>query len=390
MHPPSLLWCPTPASQERFHASDRRLSSVLPTMASWFRRLLHKPKPRSVESSLNASRSASSSPSSSSSSAESSGSSPGTSLARSVRSSPVSDINASGSARWAKSYDVCICHSEVDLELVEELVSYLEGQPESFRCFLQLRDAAPGSAVVTELCDAVQNSHCWVMLITPGFLRDPWCKYQMHQALAEAPMANGRTIPVLKDVDRKDYPKELRNVYYIYMALKENSFRQIRDTIARYEWVANGAHPLPPQTSRSCAGAPQAGRSSAGSRQRRPCGRFGAAAAGSGCGHILTDPGQEGEAEPLRPDLGAEDGDVPTRVEGGTAVWSLLCPADATAATTPSVGTGTSSGRSLLLVTQTLSSVVWGGGPGGSSELLVPVSPRGENWSWGGSGPPVS
>ncbi|KFQ81144.1 Toll/interleukin-1 receptor domain-containing adapter protein, partial [Phoenicopterus ruber ruber] len=178
----------------------------------------------------------SSSPASPSSSTESSGFSPSMSLVRSVRPSPVSasDISASGSARWAKSYDVCICHSEVDLELVEELVSYLEGQPESFRCFLQLRDAAPGSAVVTELCDAVQTSHCWVMLITPGFLRDPWCKYQMHQALAEAPMANGRTIPVLKDVDRKDYPKELRNLYYIYMALKENSFRQIRDTVLRY------------------------------------------------------------------------------------------------------------------------------------------------------------
>ncbi|XP_075377279.1 toll/interleukin-1 receptor domain-containing adapter protein isoform X1 [Mycteria americana] len=200
----------------------------------WFRRLLHKPKPSLVESSLNTGHSASSSPSSSS--AKSSNSSPSMTLTRSVRPSPISmsDINASGSARWAKSYDVCICHSEVDLELVEELVSYLEGQPESFRCFLQLRDAAPGSAVVTELCDAVQNSHCWVMLITPGFLRDPWCKYQMHQALAEAPMANGRTIPVLKDVDRKDYPRELRNLYYIYMALKENSFKQIRDTIVRY------------------------------------------------------------------------------------------------------------------------------------------------------------
>ncbi|KFU99486.1 Toll/interleukin-1 receptor domain-containing adapter protein, partial [Tauraco erythrolophus] len=197
----------------------------------WFRRLLHKRKPSSVETSLNASSSASSSPSSSS--AESSSSSPSMSLARSIRLSPIS-VSDISSARWAKSYDVCICHSEVDLELVEELVSYLEGQPESFRCFLQLRDAAPGSAVVTELCDAVQNSHCWVMLITPSFLRDPWCKYQMHQALAEAPMANGRTIPVLKDVDRKDYPKELRNLYYIYMALKENSFRQIRDTIMRY------------------------------------------------------------------------------------------------------------------------------------------------------------
>ncbi|KFQ17662.1 Toll/interleukin-1 receptor domain-containing adapter protein, partial [Merops nubicus] len=191
----------------------------------WFRRLLHKPKSSSVESSLNTSRSASSSPSSSSSSS----SSPSMGLTRSVRPSPTLDVNSS--ARWAKSYDVCICHSEVDLELVVELVSYLEGQPESFRCFLQLRDAVPGSAVVTELCDAVQNSHCWVMLITPGFLQDPWCKYQMHQALAEAPMANGRTIPVLKDVERKDYPRELRNLYYISMAMKENGFRQIRDTV---------------------------------------------------------------------------------------------------------------------------------------------------------------
>ncbi|XP_032937585.1 toll/interleukin-1 receptor domain-containing adapter protein [Catharus ustulatus] len=203
-------------------------------MAGWFRRLLHKPKPSSVES-LKSSHSASSSPSSSSSSAKSSSSSPGTSLTSSSL-SPVSavDISASDSPRWDKSYDVCICHSEGDMELVEELVSYLEGQPESFRCFLQLRDAVAGNAVVTELCDAVRNSHCWVMLITPGFLQDPWCRYQMHQALAEAPMANGRTIPVLKDVDRKDYPRELWNIYYIYMALKEKSFRQIRDTVVRY------------------------------------------------------------------------------------------------------------------------------------------------------------
>ncbi|NWR62555.1 TIRAP protein, partial [Bucorvus abyssinicus] len=207
----------------------------------WFRRLLHKSKPSSVESSLNTSRSSSSSPSSSSS-AESSISSPSTSLARSLHPS-MPDISSSDSARWSKTYDVCICHSEVDLELVEELVSYLEGEPESFRCFLQLRDAAPGSAVVTELCDAVQNSHCWVMLVTPGFLSDPWCKYQMHQALAEAPLANGRTIPVMKDVERKDYPKELRNLYYISMARKESSFRQIRDTVVRCEYATGRVAP---------------------------------------------------------------------------------------------------------------------------------------------------
>ncbi|NXK45604.1 TIRAP protein, partial [Chauna torquata] len=208
-----------------------------PASTGWFRRLLQKPKQSSscVGSNLHATTGHSASSSPSSSSARSSSSSTSTSVARAGRPAPV-DISSSGSARWAKSYDVCICHSEVDLEFVEELVSYLESQPESFRCFLQLRDAVAGNAIVSELCDAVQNSHCWVMLITPSFLQDPWCKYQMHQALAEAPMANGRTIPVLKDIDRKDYPRELRNLYYIYTALKENSFRQIRDTVLRCEY----------------------------------------------------------------------------------------------------------------------------------------------------------
>ncbi|NXM06284.1 TIRAP protein, partial [Tyrannus savana] len=196
----------------------------------WFRRLLHKPKPSSVESSLNSSHSSSSSPSSSSSAKSSSCS------ASSIPLSPVPapDISASDSPRWGKSYDVCVCHSEGDLELVEELVSYLEGQPESLRCFLQLRDAAAGGALGAELCDAVRGSHCWVLLITPAFLRDPWCQFQMHQALAEAPVADGRTIPVLRGVDRREYPKELRNIYYISMALKESSFRQIRDSVLRY------------------------------------------------------------------------------------------------------------------------------------------------------------
>ncbi|NXF75471.1 TIRAP protein, partial [Sclerurus mexicanus] len=199
----------------------------------WFRRLLHKPKSSSVESSPNSSHSASSSPSSFSSSAKSSSSSPNTSLATSSISLSL-DISASGSPRWDKSYDVCVCHSEGDVELVEELVSYLEGQPQGLRCFLQLRDAAAGGALGTELCDAVRSSHCWVLLITPGFLRDPWCRFQMHQALAEAPVADGRTIPVLKGVDRREYPRELRNIYYISMALKESSFKQIRDTVLRY------------------------------------------------------------------------------------------------------------------------------------------------------------
>ncbi|EPQ10550.1 Toll/interleukin-1 receptor domain-containing adapter protein [Myotis brandtii] len=51
---------------------------------------------------------------------------------------------SSSSGRWSRDYDVCVCHSEEDLAAVQELVAYLEDSPASLRCFLQLRDSAPG------------------------------------------------------------------------------------------------------------------------------------------------------------------------------------------------------------------------------------------------------
>uniref|UniRef100_A0A8D0L0Q6 TIR domain containing adaptor protein n=1 Tax=Sphenodon punctatus TaxID=8508 RepID=A0A8D0L0Q6_SPHPU len=202
-------------------------------MAGWLWRLVQKPRqkassPRSSSGSTSASPS-SPSARSSSSSAKCSSNSP-----RQLFSVSQVNVSSLGSARWSKEYDVCICHSEGDIEFVVEMVSYLESQTENFRCFLQLRDSTPGSAVTSELCDAVQNSHCWVMLITPNFLQDPWCTYQMHQALVEAPMANGRIIPVVKDIDRKQYPRELKCIYYINVTIKETSFQQVKNTVLNY------------------------------------------------------------------------------------------------------------------------------------------------------------
>ncbi|XP_062994983.1 toll/interleukin-1 receptor domain-containing adapter protein [Elgaria multicarinata webbii] len=201
-------------------------------MSGWFKALLQKPR-KSTNSpsrpSYSDSKYSSPSPPAVSSSCSST-----SSLTDRPSASQVSVSNSDERERWSKPYDVCICHNEGDLGFVEELVSYLESQPERFRCFLQPRDALVGGAIVTELCDAVQNSHCWVLLITPNFLTDPWCRYQMHHALTEAPMANGRTIPVLKDMDRRDYPRELRCIYYISVVLQETSFKQIKETVLRY------------------------------------------------------------------------------------------------------------------------------------------------------------
>lgn len=137
------------------------------------------------------------------------------------------------SGRWSKDYDVCVCHSEEDLEAAQELVSYLEGSQASLRCFLQLRDATPGGAIVSELCQALSNSHCRVLFITPGFLRDPWCKYQMLQALTEAPGAEGCTIPLLSGLTRAAYPPELRFMYYVDGRGRDGGFYQVKEAVIR-------------------------------------------------------------------------------------------------------------------------------------------------------------
>uniref|UniRef100_A0A8D2DKR5 Toll/interleukin-1 receptor domain-containing adapter protein n=1 Tax=Sciurus vulgaris TaxID=55149 RepID=A0A8D2DKR5_SCIVU len=141
---------------------------------------------------------------------------------------------SSSSGRWSKAYDVCVCHSEEDLLVAQELVAYLESSTASLRCFLQLRDATPGGAIVSELCQALSSSHCRVLLITPGFLHDPWCKYQMLQALTEAPGAEGCTIPLLTGLTREAYPPELRFMYYVDGRGPNRGFHQVKEAVMRY------------------------------------------------------------------------------------------------------------------------------------------------------------
>ncbi|XP_052044696.1 toll/interleukin-1 receptor domain-containing adapter protein isoform X2 [Apodemus sylvaticus] len=159
---------------------------------------------------------------------------PSCSSGMSPTSPPTHVGSSSSSGRWSKDYDVCVCHSEEDLEAAQELVSYLEGSKASLRCFLQLRDAAPGGAIVSELCQALSSSHCRVLLITPGFLRDPWCKYQMLQALTEAPGKEGCTIPLLSGLTRAAYPPELRFMYYVDGRGQDGGFYQVKEAVIHY------------------------------------------------------------------------------------------------------------------------------------------------------------
>ncbi|XP_051012106.1 toll/interleukin-1 receptor domain-containing adapter protein isoform X2 [Acomys russatus] len=234
------------SSSSSIPASRTQSKKPRDKIADWFRQaLLKKSKkmPVSQESHLSdASQPATqdglspSSPSSPSSrSSPQSGSSPARrSSGVSPASSPTHVDSSCSSGRWSKDYDVCVCHSEEDLETAQELVSYLEGCRASLRCFLQLRDATPGGAIVSELCQALSSSHCRVLLITPGFLQDPWCKYQMLQALTEAPGSEGCTIPLLSGLTRAAYPPELRFMCYVDERGQDRGFYQVKEAVIRY------------------------------------------------------------------------------------------------------------------------------------------------------------
>ncbi|XP_011790034.1 PREDICTED: toll/interleukin-1 receptor domain-containing adapter protein isoform X1 [Colobus angolensis palliatus] len=220
------------ASSTSLPAPGSRPKKPLGKMADWFRQTLLK-KPRKRPDSPESTSSDTSQPPSQDRL------SPSLSLVTSP-SLPPTHASDRGSSRWSKDYDVCVCHSEEDLVAAQNLVSYLEGSTTSLRCFLQLRDATPGGAIVSELCQALNNSHCRVLLITPGFLQDPWCKYQMLQALTEAPGAEGRTIPLLSGLSRDAYPPELRFMYYVDGRGPDGGFRQVKEAVMRCKLLQEG------------------------------------------------------------------------------------------------------------------------------------------------------
>ncbi|KAJ8256344.1 hypothetical protein COCON_G00184960 [Conger conger] len=209
-------------------------------MISWFRRRLKGPESDTWRSQEAASSTTASSRTSASSLARLSS----TPSSSSSSSSPPSPQNA----RCSHNFDVRVCHSAADELDAQLLASRLEAGPHGLRCFLPLRDSTPGAAVSTDIFESVRDSHCWVMLITPAFLVDPWCRYQMHQALAEAPMSN-RIIPLLLRASQSDYPPELCFYYYIDLNRDpEQGYARLYKTVLAYLGMCRsptGVHHVP-------------------------------------------------------------------------------------------------------------------------------------------------
>ncbi|XP_059363046.1 toll/interleukin-1 receptor domain-containing adapter protein-like [Carassius carassius] len=131
-------------------------------------------------------------------------------------------------------FDVLVCHNDEDSDLAQSLASFLEAPSNGLRCYLQERDCPAGGAVSTELLQAIQDSHCWLLLVTPNFVKDDWCKYQMHQVLSEGPMSQ-RIIPAVVNMPRSQLPLELRFLFTVDLNTnKEFGYTQVYRAVFQY------------------------------------------------------------------------------------------------------------------------------------------------------------
>ncbi|XP_056090234.1 toll/interleukin-1 receptor domain-containing adapter protein [Rhinichthys klamathensis goyatoka] len=214
---------------------ENRTSSIM----GWFRQRFGKQRNESDQSKASTcSQECSSGHSnttsiSSSSSSSSSSSKPSTSAKPSVSEEPLPSVLFS-SSRSSRRFDVYLCHTEKDFDLAQSLAGFLEDPCKGLRCFLQDRDCPLGGAVSTEILRAVRDSHCWVLLLTPHFLEDEWCLYQMHQVLSEGPISQ-RIIPAVINMPRSQIPLELRYVFTVDLNVnKEYGYSQVYKTVLHY------------------------------------------------------------------------------------------------------------------------------------------------------------
>ncbi|KAM6987394.1 toll/interleukin-1 receptor domain-containing adapter protein [Tautogolabrus adspersus] len=226
---------------EDFSKALSSRDDILTNMHCWLRKVLRSKESLSAQHGEEANVKKSSTSSVNSLSSPPPTSSPGTAPSKPLQ--PSSAL--SSQQRWIRKYDLLVCHSSVDSDAEEggRVVSFLEASPCGLRCFLRGRDDCPGGAVSTELCEAVQNSHVWALLITPSFLQDDWCKYMTHQALAEGPMSH-RIIPLVKNMSRSEVPQELKFFFSIdlnnnpergYTILHQTVLKYLEDLVTRYE-----------------------------------------------------------------------------------------------------------------------------------------------------------
>lgn len=105
-------------------------------------------------------------------------------------------------------YEFSLWHTEHDTNIALDIASILEEK--GYRGFVEHRDGAAGVQAIVAADDVIQSSRVSILLLSPRFMQESWCKWVSHWCLVNAIEQNtARVIPVYVDLKENKRPDTL-------------------------------------------------------------------------------------------------------------------------------------------------------------------------------------
>ncbi|XP_046551948.1 toll-like receptor 4 [Haliotis rubra] len=108
-------------------------------------------------------------------------------------------------------FDVYVSYADLDLGFVRndmiQILEHLRGA----RLYIRDRDSLPGAPISENIIDGIRRSRKTMLLLSQAFLKQKWCRYELHMANMEA-VSTGRSVMViimLEDIPKNDIPLEI-------------------------------------------------------------------------------------------------------------------------------------------------------------------------------------
>ncbi|KAL5016025.1 hypothetical protein ScPMuIL_005614 [Solemya velum] len=120
-----------------------------------------------------------------------------------------------------KLYNACIFYNccsrrsrtedqQLSLDLVEELVEFLERPPNSYKCYYEDRDLRLGKDIFNELDMLIKGSDWIIVILTKGFIQKGWHTFSQKVAFKKH-LDNGsdKFLPIAVGIDEHELPTNL-------------------------------------------------------------------------------------------------------------------------------------------------------------------------------------
>ncbi|XP_070579559.1 uncharacterized protein [Ptychodera flava] len=124
-----------------------------------------------------------------------------------------------------KECDAFVTYSSRDEDFVDDVLTDLE-RDDRYRLFLHQRDFKGGLSIFHNIEEALDNSRCTILVLSPAFIESKWCQFETMAAMRKLVDNGQRLIPIMKeDVMHLELPPLMK---------------RILDSVTCIKWTQNG------------------------------------------------------------------------------------------------------------------------------------------------------